>query len=173
MTFFELGDYLYDTITGGKKTTDRSVEEIKKAGKQYESEMADIAKNTKSAKELYQEGKEAAAAAANNEAGIAAKNAKATSMQISGSKLLSAIQGAEAANKATQEGYNSTASNIADLGAGIQSEKNAALANAAKGKYDAIIESMGMKAKQAQERSNTDKSRLAQLGAAFIQGLGN
>lgn len=171
MSIFDFGEYIYDTITGGKGTTDEAAENIQEAGKQYEAKMADIAKNTKSAKELYNEGKETASAQANNKAGLAMKNAKAASMQQSGSKLLSAIQGAEAANKATQEGYDTASTQAANLGANIQSEKNAALAGAAKGAYDAVAASEQMKAQQAQNRATADKNRMAQIGSAFLQGL--
>jgi hypothetical protein len=169
--FGDLGLYLYDTFSGGKGTTDESAEEIENAGKAYQQQMADIAKNTKSAKELYQEGKETAAAAANNKAGLAMKNAKAAAMMNSGSKLLSAIQGAEAANKASQEGYDTTAAQAAGLAGQTQAQKNAALQSGAQSAYESSVAASQMRAKQAQERANADKNRMANIGTAFIQGL--
>ena len=73
----------------------------------------------KSDKELSAEGKEAASAAANNKAGIAKRNAKAAAMQTSGSKLLSAIQGAQGAVDASTQGYDESASEHANRAANL------------------------------------------------------
>ena len=167
-SIWDITDYLWDTFSYGKGTTDKSAEEIENAGKAYQKQMADIAKNTKSAKELYQEGKETAAASANNKAGIAAKNAKAASMMNSGSKLLSAIQGAEAANKASQEGYDTTAAQAARLAGQSQAQKNAALQSGAQAAYEGATSAAKMKAQQAQERSANDKRLISSLGASFL-----
>ena len=167
-SIWDITDYLWDTFSYGKGTTDKSAEEIENAGKAYQKQMADIAKNTKSAKELYQEGKETAAASANNKAGIAAKNAKAASMMNSGSKLLSAIQGAEAANKASQEGYDTTAAQAAGLAGQSQAQKNAALQSGAQAAYEGATSAAKMKAQQAQERSANDKRLISSLGASFL-----
>lgn len=169
--FTDVGEGIYDTITGGRGTTKESAEEIEKASQQYKQQMEDIAKNTKSAKELYQEGKETAAAAANNKAGIAAKNAKAAAMQNSGSKLLSAIQGAEAANKASQEGYDTTAAQAAGLAGQTQAQKNAALQSGAQAAYEGATSAAKMRAEQAQERSAKDKQLIGQLGTSFLGSL--
>lgn len=170
-SIWDITDYLWDTFSYGKGTTDKSAEEIEEAGKAYQKQMEDIAKNTKSAKELYQEGKETAAAASNNKAGIAAKNAKAASMMNSGSKLLSAIQGAEAANKASQEGYDTTAAQAAGLAGQTQAQKNAALQSGAQAAYEGATSAAKMKAQQAQERSAKDKQLIGQLGASFLGNL--
>ena len=167
-SIYDITDYLWDNFSSGKGTTDKSAEEIENAGKAYQKQMADIAKNTKSAKELYQEGKETAAASANNKAGIAAKNAKAASMMNSGSKLLSAIQGAEAANKASQEGYDTTAAQAAGLAGQSQAQKNAALQSGAQAAYEGATSAAKMKAQQAQERSANDKRLISSLGASFL-----
>lgn len=169
--FTDLGEGLYDTITGGRGTTRESAEEIEKASQQYKQQMEDIAKNTKSAKELYQEGKETAAAAANNKAGIAAKNAKAASMMNSGSKLLSAIQSAEAANKASQEGYDTTAAQATGLAGQAQAQKNAALQAGAQAAYEGATSAAKLRAQQAQERSANDKRLIGSLGQAFLGSL--
>lgn len=170
-SLWDVADYLWDTFSLGKGTTDKSAEEIEKASQQYKQQMEDIAKNTKSAKELYQAGKETAAAAANNKAGIAAKNAKATSMMNSGSKLLSAIQGAEAANKASQEGYDSTAAEAAGLESAQQAQKNAALQAGASAAYEGATNAAKLRAQQAQERSAKDKQLISSLGASFLSNL--
>ena len=170
--FEEAWDYVVDTFTGGKRTTDTSAEDIEKAGEQYRADVEDIVKNTKSAKDLYSEGKDVASAAANNKAGLAMRNAKAASMMNSGSKLMSAIQGAQAATDAATEGYDTSAANAANLASGIQANKNAQLQSAAQGRLETATNAAQMRAKQAQERANNDKRNLASLGAAFIQGLG-
>lgn len=169
--FTDLGEGIYDTITGGRGTTKESAEDIEKASQQYKQQMEDIAKNTKSAKELYQEGKETASAQANNKAGLAMKNAKAAAMQQSGSKLLSAIQGAEAANKATQEGYDTAATNAANLGANIQSEKNAALQTGAKAAYEGAESAAKLRAEQAIRQSEANKNATSNIMGAFLKGL--
>ena len=170
-SLWDITDYLWDTFSLGKGTTDKSAEEIEEAGKAYQKQMADIAKNTKSAKELYQEGKETAAATANNKAGIAAKNAKAAAMQQSGSKLLSAIQGAEAANKASMESYDTTAAQAAGLAGATQAQKNAALQSGAQAAYEGATSAAKLKAQQAQERSAKDKQLIGQLGTSFLSNL--
>ena len=170
--FTDLGEGLYDTITGGRGTTRESAEDIEKASQQYKQQMEDIAKNTKSAKELYQEGKETAAAAANNKAGIAAKNAKAAAMQNSGSKLLSAIQGAEAANKASQEGYDTTAAQAAGLAGQTQAQKNSALQSGAQAAYEGATTAAKMRADQAIRQSEAERNAASNIGGAFLKNLG-
>lgn len=169
--FTDLGEGIYDTITGGRGTTKESAEEIEKASQQYKQQMEDIAKNTKSAKELYQEGKETASAAANNKAGIAAKNAKAAAMQQSGSKLLSAIQGAEAANKASQEGYDTTAAQAAGLAGQTQAQKNAALQSGAQAAYEGATSAAKLRADQAMRQSESQRQAAGTAMGAFLKSL--
>ena len=169
--FTDLGEGIYDTITGGRGTTNKSAEEIEKAGQQYKQQMEDIAKNTKSAKELYQEGKETASASANNKAGLAMKNAKAASMMNSGSKLLSAIQGAEAANKAGQEGYDTTAAQAAGLAGQTQAQKNAALQSGAQAAYEGATSAAKMRAEQAMRQSEANKNAIGNTMSAFLKNL--
>ena len=47
--FTDVGEGIYDTITGGRGTTKESAEEIEKASQQYKQKMEDIVKavNTK------------------------------------------------------------------------------------------------------------------------------
>lgn len=170
--FSKAWDYVIDSITGGQRTTDISARDIENAGEQYKADIEDIVKNTKSAKDLYNEGKDVASAAANNKAGLAMRNAKAASMMNSGSKLISAIQGAQAATDAATEGYDTSAANAANLASGIQANKNAQLQNAAQGRLETATNAAQMRAKQAQDRANNDNRNIASLGAAFIQGLG-
>lgn len=170
-SIYDLGDYLVDTFTFGKRSTDKARKQIEEAATDYEKSMQDIAANQKSAKELYQQGRETAAMAANDKAGLAMKNAKAASMQQSGSKLLSAIQGAEAANKATQEGFDTTATQAAGLQAGQEAAKTSALASAAKSKFDAATESAKLGASQAQARNQAEMGLTGALGGAWLQGL--
>ena len=172
-SIYDITDYLWDNFSSGKGTTDKSAEEIEEAGKAYQKQMADIAKSTKSAKELYNEGKETAAAAANNKAGIAAKNAKAASMMNSGSKLLSAIQGAEAANKASQEGYDTTAAQAAGLAGQTQAQKNAALQSGAQAAYEGTVNAAKLRAEQAQNRTTNELNAMSNIGGAFLKSLGS
>lgn len=164
--------YIIDTFTGGLASTNKATKKIEQAGKEYEQKLSDIAKNTKGAKELYREGKEAAAAMANDKAGIAQRQAKAAAMQNSGSRLMSAIQGAQAASDATRQGYDEAASNAAALGAQAQAQKNAMLAQGAQGAYQGALEGAGMSAKQAQERAANTGRNLTTLSSSFINTLG-
>ena len=168
-------NYIVDTFTGGYATTQKSASAIEEAGKEYKSNLEDISKNLKSAQQLYQEGKEAASSAAANKAGIAKRNAKAAAMQTGGSKLLSAIQGAQAANDASTQGFDETAANQAALGANIQSGKAALASQGAQAVYNAKAASAEAKAQQAQNRANKTAQTAqtaASIGSSFIQGLG-
>ena len=134
----------------------------------------------KSLKEIGAEGKEAAATEASNKAGIAKKNAKAAAMQNSGSRLMSAIQGAQAANDAVSSGFDAAAArntamaqgiNEADITNALNAAQNKAnLASAAaKNKYDTASNIA------ATEKANADNSanRKSQLGNTILQaGLG-
>lgn len=157
-------DFIVDSFTMGKASTDKARKQIEDAGAEYENTMKDIAKNQKSAKQLYQEGKEVASAAASNKAGIAKRNAKAASMQSGGSKLMSAIQGAQAAVDASTGGFDETAGNAAALGANVQSQQNALKAQGAQSLLSSKQASAEQKAKQAQARG-------AAANQAFISGV--
>lgn len=170
MSIFELGDAIYDTVFFGKGTAKKEAENIEKAGQAYQKQMEDIAAKTKSAKDLYQEGRETAAMTANDKAGLAMKNAKAASMQQSGSKLLSAIQGAEAANKATQEGFDTASQNAANMAAGIQSQKNAALQAGAQGAFEGATKAAGLRTDAAQKAAQGFRQSVQNVGS-WIQGM--
>ena len=165
-------NHILDTFTGGYATTQKSASTIEEAGKEYKSNLEDISKNLKSAQQLYQEGKEAASSAAANKAGIAKRNAKAAAMQTGGSKLLSAIQGAQAANDASAQGFDETAANQAALGANIQSGKATLAGQGAQAAYNAKVASAEAKAQRAQNRANGAAQAAASIGSSFVQGLG-
>lgn len=144
--FSLIGDSIYDYVASGYSSSEdyaKAVEEaeakyqeaIKAYQEQYEAAVEEAEANRKSTDELYQEAKETAAAEASNKAGLARKEAKAAAMQTSGSKLLAAIQGAQAANDAVQEGYSDATSNYTNLGKSInEASVNSAL-NAAQNAY--------------------------------------
>ena len=100
-----LWDSVNDWITGGSVSNEDYEKSLKEAQEAYNTRIGEATKkyNTsvenalagrKSIDELNKEGKGVAAAQASNKAGIAKRNAKAAAMQTSGSKLMSAIQGA-------------------------------------------------------------------------------
>lgn len=154
---------LGDLFTGGYVTGKKATKAIQNAGDEYSQSLKDIAANTKGAKELYQAGKEAASSAANNKAGIAKRNAKAAAMQGGGSRLMAAIQGAQGAVDASTDGYDSAASNYAALEGNVQSQKNAALQNAAAAKYQSTVDAATNQANAAANRSKF----LQQTGSAI------
>ena len=165
-----------DFFTGGGRSTYKATKKIEEAGKEYEDKMAEIAKNTKDAKQLYQEGKETASAMANNKAGLAQRNAKAAAMQNSGSRLMSAIQGAQAASDAAREGYDSAATNAASIGAQTQAQKNAALQAGAQGAYQSQLESAGLSSAQAQKNAewwrNSARDAAKTAASILLPGAG-
>lgn len=165
-------DYIVDTFTMGKASTDKARKKIEDAGETYKKEAEDIAKNTKSAKELYQEGKEVAGATASNKAGIAKRNAKAAAMQNSGSKLMSAIQGAQAAVDASTGGFDEAAGNAATLGANIQNQQNALKAQGAQAKLNADTTSAEAQATQAQNRAKGAQQAFLQGASSLMNSLG-
>ena len=126
-SLWDIGANIWDSITGGRASSEDYENALRKnaadydaamstANKQYEQDVANALAKQKSAKELYAEGKETASAAASNKAGLAKRNAKAASMQTNGSKLMAAIQGAQAATDAATEGFDENASNAAAMG---------------------------------------------------------
>lgn len=185
--FEDIWDGITDYFSGGKQSTRDYEEEMKKAQAEYESAMKNVSDtyasdvsaaqaNRKSVKELGAEGKEAAAAEASNKAGLAKRNAKAAAMQTSGSKLMSAIQGAQAANDAVQEGYDASAArntsmaqaiNEADITNALTAAQNKAdlASTAAKNKYDTASNIASTK------KANADASaqRKSQLGNTILQ----
>lgn len=76
---------------------------------------------------LYKEGRAAAGVSASDKAGIAKRQAKAAASMNNASKAMSAIQGAQAATDAVQQGYDTASQNAASMQAG-QEAKNLAKA---------------------------------------------
>lgn len=164
-------DYIVDTFTMGSATTKKSTKAIEEAGAEYNKQMKELAANQKSAKDLYSEGKEIAGAAASNKAGQAKRNAKAAAMQGSGSKLMSAIQGAQAAVDASTEGFDTAAGNAASLGANVQAQQNALKAQGAQANYNSKVASAEAKAQQAQNRGKAAKDAFIS-GVSSLAGMG-
>jgi len=185
--FEDIWDGITDYFSGGKESTRDYEKEMKKAQADYEAAMkgvsdtyaSDVAAaqaKRKSLKEIGAEGKEAAATEASNKAGLAKKNAKAAAMQTSGSKLMSAIQGAQAANDAVSSGFDASAArntsmaqsiNEADITNALTAAQNKAdlASSAAKNKYDTASSIASTK------KANADASaaRKSQLGNALLQ----
>ena len=189
----DIWDGVTDYFSGGRESTRDYEEEMNKAQSEYESAMkgvsdtyaSDVAAaqaKRKSTKELGAEGKEAAAAEASNKAGIAKRNAKAAAMQTSGSKLMSAIQGAQAANDAVSSGYDSAAArntsmaqaiNEADITNALTAAQNKAdlASTAAKNKYDTasnIASTKKANADASANRKNEWTTALHKAGLSWI-----
>ena len=100
----------------------------KEAGK-YAKQASEQAQQTISnvgvsdADKLYQKGRAAAGVSAADKAGIAKKQAKAAASMNNASKTMSAIQGAQAAADAVQQGYDQSATNAASLQAGQEGKE--------------------------------------------------
>lgn len=184
-------------------------EQLSQAYGEYASAQSDIAgllqqaaetalSMRKSEDEIHAEAQGEASASANNKAGIAKRAGKAAAMQTSGSKLLSAIQGAQGAVDASTEGYDTTlqqaanrisANNNADIGAYMQGQqmvadqKQKAADTALSGKVDSAktqlqagqnaaqtqLESQNAAAKAEQERAENERNRKNQMTQGIIQ----
>lgn len=189
--FDDIWSGVTDYFSGGKESTRDYIKNMLIAQGIYDSSMNDV-RNTyasdveaaqakrKSLEEIGAEGKEAAATEASNKAGIAKRNAKAAAMQNSGSRLMSAIQGAQAANDAVSSGFDASAArntamaqaiNEADITNALTAAQNKAnLASAAaKNKYDTASNIAATK------KANADASadRKSALSNTILQaGLG-
>lgn len=75
------------------------------------------------AEDLYNKGRAAAGVSAADKAGIAKKQAKAAASMNNASKAMSAIQGAQAATDAVQQGYDTAAQNAAAMQAGQEAKE--------------------------------------------------
>lgn len=189
--FDDIWSGITDYFSGGKESTRDYIKDMLIAQASYDASMnnirdtyakdvADAQAKRKSLKEIGAEGKEAAATEASNKAGIAKRNAKAAAMQTSGSKLMSAIQGAQAANDAVSSGFDASAArntamaqsiNEADITNALNAAQNKAdlASSAAKNKYDTASNIAATK------KANADSSadRKSQLGNTILQaGLG-
>lgn len=88
--------------------------------------------NISDAEDLYKKGRAAAGVSAADKAGIAKKQAKAAASMNNASKTMSAIQGAQAATDAVQQGYDTASQNAASMQAG-QEARNLAKAQSKAG----------------------------------------
>lgn len=186
----DVWDGITDYFSGGKDSTRDYIKDMLGAQADYDASMKNVRDTyandvaaaqakRKSVKEIGAEGKEAAATEASNKAGIAKRNAKAAAMQTSGSKLMSAIQGAQAANDAVSSGFDASAArntsmaqaiNEADITNALNAAQNKAdlASTAAKNKYDTASNIATTKKANADNSANR-KGQLANtlLGAGL------
>lgn len=179
-SIWDFGENFYGILTGGKSSARKAASTISDAEKKANAQLAadtEAAKsNLKSSKELYQLGKETASAQAGNKAGIAKKNAKAAAMQSGGSRLMSAIQGAEAANAASQEGFDTGANQAMGLEAQNQQNRYNADIAAAQQKAANTMAAANAKANVYNQQAQSDankRSQLIQTGAYLFGGKKN
>lgn len=102
----------------------------KKASERAKAEVDSV--NISDAEDLYKKGRAAAGVSAADKAGIAKKQAKAAASMNNASKTMSAIQGAQAATDAVQQGYDTASQNAASMQAG-QEARNLAKAQSKAG----------------------------------------
>lgn len=112
---------------------------------------------------LYNKGRSAAGVAANDKAGIAKKQAKAAASMGGASKLMSAIQGAQAANDAVQNGYDETASRAAGMEQANQQQKIANELSKASQNASNLVNTVNA---QANDINTTRQNRLNRMGQA-------
>ncbi len=125
--------------------------------------MATISNKTKKTSELYQEGLQGAATAANNAAGNAAKEARAAMMEGGAGKLAAALQGAQARVDASQNAFNQGVDKAASL---AQSQNAQEQANAtAQAQLDQQTEAM------KNENEQRKKTRIANIVGGAVSGL--
>lgn len=130
-----------EIVDAAKTEADKYIQE---ASAEVSSAISDY-ENTKvkSAEELASEARSAAGQAANDEAGIAKTQAKAASMMNSGSKLASALQGAQAAKDASTSGYENMTGQMLGVAQNAESNRLGKAANVA-----------GMKTSNAQTKGS-------------------
>lgn len=191
--FEDIWDGVTDYFSGGKESTRDYVKNMLAAQAIYDASMNDVRDTyandveaaqakRKSLKEIGAEGKEAAATEASNKAGIAKRNAKAAAMQNSGSRLMSAIQGAQAANDAVSSGFDAAAARNTAMAQGIneaditntlnaaQNKANLASA-AAKNKYDTasnIAATTKANADASADRKSALSNTILQAGLGWL-----
>lgn len=141
-------------------TTNANEAQAKEA---YQNALDNSKKNLRSSTELYQAGRSAAGAAAADKAGIAKKQAKGAAMMNGASKLQGALQGAAAATDASQQGYDETANQAANLEAGIDKQKTAIDLE----KANAEIDSARAKDKAINDNRNAMRNTAASIISAF------
>lgn len=174
-------------ISNAAQQSSKYLEEGKSKAQSY---LDAIDTSRKSAKQLYQEGREVAGTAAVDKAGLAKKQAKAASMQAGSGKLFAAIQGAQAATEAAQTGYDEAAQSAAQM---AQSQENAQKGSEMTKAQNQANAEMSAAQQQAQNATTlgsaaagaaqnygnqrvtaeeNKKNRMASLGSAFLGSLG-
>lgn len=140
-----------------------------------------------SAQEAYNQGRGVAGQAASDKAGIAKRQAKAAASMNGAGKMQAAVQGAQAATDAAVNGFDSTASNAANLAASQNNAEQSAKQQLATTKAqglanNALNEAAGLsQAAQAYSATkNASKDRkwnrakdLLSLGASFASANGD
>ena len=95
---------------------------IAKGAAEKSTETVDTVKLS-DAEDLYNKGRAAAGVSAADKAGIAKKQAKAAASMNNASKAMSAIQGAQAATDAVQQGYDTASQNASAMQAGQEAKE--------------------------------------------------
>lgn len=95
---------------------------IAKGASEKAAETVDAVKLS-DAEDLYNKGRAAAGVSASDKAGIAKRQAKAAASMNNASKAMSAIQGAQAATDAVQQGYDTASQNAAAMQAGQEAKE--------------------------------------------------
>lgn len=95
---------------------------VAKGAAEKASETVDAVKLS-DAEDLYNKGRAAAGVSAADKAGIAKRQAKAAASMNNASKAMSAIQGAQAATDAVQQGYDTASQNAASMQAGQEAKE--------------------------------------------------
>lgn len=95
---------------------------IAKGAAEKASETVDAVKLS-DAEDLYKKGRAAAGVSASDKAGIAKRQAKASASMNNASKAMSAIQGAQAATDAVQQGYDTASQNASAMQAGQEAKE--------------------------------------------------
>lgn len=189
--FGDIWKGIEDTLTGGRSSAREYEDEIARQQRDYDAQIAQSKKDYENAikeaeskrkdtKQLYQEGKEVASAAAGNKAGLAKKNAAAAAMQGTGSRLMSAIQGAQAASDAASEGFDSTAGTAASMSQmtnaqAIQNAQNAAQnrlnaeTSAAQNRFNAGTTAATNIKNSKDANRNTNKQLMATLASGWLK----
>lgn len=149
MSYDSTGDVLSTWFTKkGKEKADAAYSDLDKV---------DTKRMT--AQQAYNEGRGTAASAASDKAGIAKRQAKAAAMMNGAGKMQAAVQGAQAANDAAVNGFDSTASNAANLAASQDNASKAAAQQLATTKAQGLA-----------QNAQNEASSLSNAALAYSQG---
>lgn len=145
-------------------TSDEDLENAEEKTDQARAKRAEATKLAQtSVSKLQQEGRAAAGQAASDKAGIAKRQAKATTMQNGGNRLQAATNAASAAQDASTTGYDETSQAMTNAAqAQLQSQINA-LNNEAT--------ALDKEAETSREKSEKRKDRTAQAAASVMKFL--